>query len=1054
MADLLGNDTDYEMDKYLEANLVTEAGINPAIEKNKKSVFNTETNTHDILMPMSRGGYIKIGEEGETVDPPKSILIEGMEFGPETPEFQRYYPTPQPEAMETAPASLLAPTTESAPVEGAVSFANERMASTGAMPTMEDFDAAGYTPDVVEAAGLMGPQEDLTLSPEEIAQKLASGEPFLVFGEGDPTIREAGTRFVEDLAVRLATEGMRAELLEEQGVSPSVIEEAANIRASVEDETDPSVIQEAEQRARSLIEQDAAQRNAQVNFRTIDETIRAATGSLRSSASVYSNALFGTGETNPLQVGVADFATFGALDIQEGYRMFNQSNQGAPISPLYATTGLALDAASSIASAVGSGDGASGSFQRLMGLGLMTAGLAEATVVGKPIAALMKKGFKVLEPSLIKAGAEAEQRIAQEGSTMFSNPVGPIVDRGLAAAGRLVTPQTPDAAFYVAAREGGEQNASAVNRVSEIAKSRGGSKPKVEDLVQFFEEKHVEIHGRQLDPNVEEDFDLAVTAAAEEVAYQMEQATSGRGWYDADVKKTFETLAQTPGLEALANDETLRVIWSAFAAPTSIGNKVNNNTKAATAAFLQFLKTGKVPVDPPQPGAVTEGIAGAGWGMKQKSVASGMKVIAHLIETKGPEGFADWWLSSHTLKELTDLRKAAGLGGGPSGLSGGKDSLHLGAMILGDKTGRFSLNINGYQGTTKDMWFARSYNRHFGNMRNPDGSITGGPRNQAERRRMEEFTSRLIDKLGGDGLSEQDTQAILWFYEQNLFTDLGVVSRPGSFSEAAEGISSGLRSGVRAGDEAEVANESAGESVLTGFRGISNPKRTVRSQRRGSGLGSEASGPYTREGGTGSEGAGLLSLNPDPLTQRLYQESNISLPKINEVSAVETAATFNLDMTKAMSAHEFAAQVEIKSAEELSNARLFRTENGSGFAIKPDGDIVAVFQSANETGSVGYSMIQAAVEAGGRKLDAFDTFLPGIYEAAGFKPVARLPWNDEFAPPGWNKDTFNDFNNGEPDVVFFVYDPNYFGGATDVPRFTDYDEAVAAQDAELARLGE
>tara|TARA_R110000803_G_scaffold127432_1_gene194874 strand:- start:48 stop:2117 length:2070 start_codon:yes stop_codon:yes gene_type:complete len=689
-----------------------------------------------------------------------------------------------------------------------------------------------------------------------------------------------------------------------------------------------------------------------------------------------------------------------------------------------------------------------------MGLGLMAAGIAEATTVGKPIAYLMKKGLKLLEPSLVKAGAQAEQRIAQEGSTMFSNPVGPIVDRGLAAAGRLAAPQTPDAAFYVAAREGGEQNASAVNRVTEIAQARGGSKPKIEDLVQFFEEKHVEINGRQLDPSVEEDFDLAVTAAAEEVAYQMDQATSGRGWYDSDVKKTFETLAQTPGLEALANDETLRVIWSAFAAPTSIGNKVHNNTKAATAAFLQFLKTGKVPVDPPQKGAVTEGIPGAGWGLKQKSVASGMKVIAHLIETKGPEGFADWWLSSHTLKEMTDLRKAAGLGGGPSGLSGGKDSLHLGAMILGDKTGRYSLNINGYQGTTKDVWFARSYNRHFGNMRNPDGSITGGPRNQPERRRMEEFTSRLIDKLGGDGLSEQDTQAILWFYEQNLFTDLGVISRPGSFSEAAEGILNGLRPGVRAGDEAQVANESAGETLLTGFRGISNPKRTIRSQRRGSGLGSEASKPYTGESGTGPEGAGLLSLNPDPLTQRLYQESNISLPKINEVPAAETATAFNSDMTRAMSVHEFAAQVEIKSAEDLSNARLFRTENGSGFAIKPDGDIVAVFQSADETGSVGYSMIQAAVEAGGRKLDAFDTFLPGIYETAGFKPVARLPWNDEFAPPGWDKNTFNDFNNGEPDVVFYVYDPNYFGGAADVPRFADYDEAVAAQDAELARLGE
>lgn len=472
MGDLLGENSDLEINKYYEADEMFNNAGNPAAFKNKKSVFNPENKTHDILLPMSQGGYIKIGEEGETVDPPQSILIEGMEFGPETPEFQRYYPAPQPEVMETAPASLLAPTTESAPIEGAVSFANERKAATGAMPTMEDFDAAGYTPDVVEAAGLMGPQEDLTLSPEEIARKLASGEPFLVFGEGDPTMREAGTRLVEDLAVRLATEGMRADLLEEQGISLSVIEEAADIRASVEDETDPSVIQEAEQRARALIEQDAAQRNAQVNFRTIDETIRAATGSLRSSASVYSNALFGTGETNPLQVGVADFATFGALDIQEGYRMFSQSNQGAPVSPLYATTGLALDAASSIASAFGSDNGASGSFQRLMGLGLMTAGLAEATVAGKTIAALMKKGFKVLEPSLIKAGAQAEQRIAQEGSTMFSNPVGPVVDRGLAAAGRLVAPKQSEVDAARLAYEADPNNASLKQQYFDLRKQR------------------------------------------------------------------------------------------------------------------------------------------------------------------------------------------------------------------------------------------------------------------------------------------------------------------------------------------------------------------------------------------------------------------------------------------------------------------------------------------------------------------------------------------------------------------------------------------------------
>jgi len=41
-------------------------------------------------------------------------------------------------------------------------------------------------------------------------------------------------------------------------------------------------------------------------------------------------------------------------------------------------------------------------------------------------------------------GEEAQGRIDAEGATLFSNPVGPIVDRGLAAAGRLVAPKLED----------------------------------------------------------------------------------------------------------------------------------------------------------------------------------------------------------------------------------------------------------------------------------------------------------------------------------------------------------------------------------------------------------------------------------------------------------------------------------------------------------------------------------------------------------------------------------------------------------------------------------
>ena len=31
------------------------------------------------------------------------------------------------------------------------------------------------------------------------------------------------------------------------------------------------------------------------------------------------------------------------------------------------------------------------------------------------------------------------------------------------------------------------------------------------------------------------------------------------------------------------------------------------------------------------------------------------------------------------------------------------------------------------------------------------------------------------------------------------------------------------------------------------------------------------------------------------------------------------------------------------------------------------------------------------------------------------------------------KNAFSKYSNGEPDVVFFVHDAEYFGGATDVP---------------------
>ena len=154
--------------------------------------------------------------------------------------------------------------------------------------------------------------------------------------------------------------------------------------------------------------------------------------------------------------------------------------------------------------------------------------------------------------------------------------------------------------------------------------------------------------------------------------------------------------------------------------------------------------------------------------------------------------------------------------------------------------------------------------------------------------------------------------------------------------------------------------------------------------------------------------------------------------------------------------HPYGKQVTIQDPDNLLDAKLYRTEFGGGFAIKPDGDIIGVFQGANAPPKTSYAMIQLAVEQGGKKLDAFNTMLPRIYETLGFRPVSRVKWDDTQAPDGWNKETFAEYNNGEPDLVFFVYDPNYFGGVKidELPIFTDYDEAQKIQTKALADLEE
>jgi hypothetical protein len=82
----------------------------------------------------------------------------------------------------------------------------------------------------------------------------------------------------------------------------------------------------------------------------------------------------------------------------------------------------------------------------------------------------------------------------------------------------------------------------------------------------------------------------------------------------------------------------------------------------------------------------------------------------------------------------------------------------------------------------------------------------------------------------------------------------------------------------------------------------------------------------------------------------------------------------------------------------------------SGYAIKPDGDLVSLFNAGGR--GRGQSALRSAIQRGGSKLDAFDEngFLPGLYSKFGFRETGRDPWNPDYAPPEWR--------GGTPDVVY------------------------------------
>lgn len=150
-----------------------------------------------------------------------------------------------------------------------------------------------------------------------------------------------------------------------------------------------------------------------------------------------------------------------------------------------------------------------------------------------------------------------------------------------------------------------------------------------------------------------------------------------------------------------------------------------------------------------------------------------------------------------------------------------------------------------------------------------------------------------------------------------------------------------------------------------------------------------------------------------------YTQAGYSAPAVGETDA----ATFVKLIEQSKAESKFGAAVYVYPESAYENMQLWVTDDGkAGFAIKPDGDIVSVFnlQGSPHKGVVPY-FLSLAVHQGGTKLDAFDTILPYLYAASGFVEVGRDTWSEEYKPDGWDYKTFGGFNYGRPDVVYMEY---------------------------------
>ena len=178
-------------------------------------------------------------------------------------------------------------------------------------------------------------------------------------------------------------------------------------------------------------------------------------------------------------------------------------------------------------------------------------------------------------------------------------------------------------------------------------------------------------------------------------------------------------------------------------------------------------------------------------------------------------------------------------------------------------------------------------------------------------------------------------------------------------------------------------------------------------------------------------------------------EGRAPLPEPNGITEIRKPTKFRDAMVEAKDsiAPSERWRVDVHSADEYDKDRMYLSTGGSCVAIEPNGNIVSVCKRKGDVIN-GRDLLRYAVENGGNRLDAFSG-LYGFYSKQGFEPVSWTPFNEEYAPDGWDKTR----DEREP-IIFWKYtgkvnELSYDDFISTVKPSKDYDEAMTMRDREI-----